>query len=124
MRDFSFLACFAAEDQSFTVNRDHGMRRTHADVQSAIRRALLTARWVERSDSWIAKHIGCSKETVQSQRNRLEAGGEILLLDPLIGEDGKHYPRTHAATRLVIADNYTLAEWAAVQRSLATLRTR
>lgn len=104
-----------AEDASFTVNRDHGLRRTHADVQNAIRRALLTPRWVERSDNWIAKHIGCSDKTVSGQREHLETTSEIPNLDKLIGEDGKARPRKRtAAAPLIIQDTYSLGEWAAL----------
>ena len=45
------------------------------------------------SDSWLAKDIGCDKNTVSAVRDALEAGGEIHLLDVLTGEDGKQYPR-------------------------------
>ena len=103
-----------AEDQSLTVNRDHGQRRTHADIQSAISRALLMERWVERSDQWIARHIGCHNETVSSVRHRLESTNGIRQLDALLGEDGKRRPRTRPSLKLVIADTYTLAEWAAI----------
>lgn len=101
-----------ALDQSLTVNRDHGMRRTHADVQNAIRRALLTPRWVERSDSWIAKHIGCDDKTVAAKRDRMEATSEIPKLDTLLGEDGKRRPREkRTPDRLAVQDTYTLKDW-------------
>ena len=99
-----------AEDQSFTVNRDHGLRRTHADVQAAIRRALLTERWVERSDRWIGKHIGCNHATVESDRLRLESTGEIRQLDSLLGEDGKRRPRTIASSGRTISSNFANCE--------------
>lgn len=100
-----------AEDLSFTVNRDHGLRRTHQDVQTAIARALKTDRWVARSDSWIGEWIGCSFHTVQAERERLEATQQIAVLDALLGKDGKHRPRTRQASALVIQDSYTLEQW-------------
>jgi len=96
-----------AEDFTFTVNRGHGLRRTHADIQAAIRRALLTNRWVKRADKWISRVVGCSQHTVTATRERLEAGAQIAPLDRLLGEDGKWYPRTRKD-----ATTYTLAQWA------------
>jgi hypothetical protein len=72
-----------------TVNRTHGLRRSQADVQNVITRALKTKRWVARSDNWIAKHIGCSDKTVTTLRDRLESTSEIPKLKYLRGEDGK-----------------------------------
>jgi protein gp37/ParB-like chromosome segregation protein Spo0J len=106
-----------AEDYTLTVNRSHGLRRTHADVQAAIRRALLMPRWVERSDAWIGRHIGCNDKTVSGSRERMEATSEIPKLDELLGEDGKRRPRTRAATsaaQIVIADTYTIDQWKAL----------
>ena len=96
----------AAEDFTFTVNRTHGLQRTHADVQAAIRRALLTARWVERSDEWIAEVVGCANQTVGRKREALEATLEILRLEKLLGKDGRWRPREINRT------TYTLAQWA------------
>ena len=78
-----------AEDFVLTVNRTHGVRRTHADVQNAIQRALKTQRWVKRADNWIAKQIGCDQKTVTTQREQLESTSEIPKLKKLVGEDGK-----------------------------------
>jgi hypothetical protein len=58
---------------------------------------------VERSDSWIGKHIGCSDKTVASMRERLESTSEISKLASLLGEHDKQRPRTRAAAELVIA---------------------
>src|SRR5262245_47303739 len=76
------------------ANRSHGLPRTHADVQNAICRALLMKRWQERSDNWIAKHIGCSDKTVTVHREQLESTSEIPTLRKLVGEDGKARTRT------------------------------
>jgi hypothetical protein len=82
-----------AEDHVMTANRTHGARRTQADVQKAIRRALQTTRWQERSDNWIGKHIGCDHKTITTQREQLESTGEIPKLKRLRGEDGKERAR-------------------------------
>ena len=60
-----------------------------------IRRA--TDRWLERSDSWIGKHIGCRNITVTADREKLESACQIDKLDSLLGEDGKRYPRTRVS---------------------------
>jgi hypothetical protein len=42
---------------------------------------------VERSDNWIAGHIGCNHVTVKAVRERLESASEIQRLDEFLGED-------------------------------------
>ena len=88
-----------AEDYVLAANATHGLRRTQADVQNVIRRALLTQRWVKRSDTWISKHIGCDHKTVTTQRERLESTGEIPRLARLLGEDGKARMRPKPAPK-------------------------
>jgi site-specific DNA-methyltransferase (adenine-specific) len=48
----------------------------------------------ERSNNWIAKDTGTTRKTVETIREKLEAGCEIHTLEVLIGQDGKEYPRT------------------------------
>ena len=48
---------------------------------------------MRRSDSWLAKDIGCSDMTVRQVREELEATSQIGKLDVLVGEDGKERPR-------------------------------
>lgn len=105
-----------AFDASLTVNRDHGMRRGHADVQRAIRSALLNDRWVERSDNWIAEWIGCSDKTVSSRRDDMVRASEITKLEKLTGKDGKAYPRKYAEASLIVRDTYTLEDWSAIDQ--------
>ena len=78
-----------AEDEMLRTNRGHGLRRTQADVQNAIRRALLTKKWQKRADNWIAEWIGCSNKTVTTIREAMEATLEIPKLAKLRGKDGK-----------------------------------
>jgi len=104
-----------AEDFTFTVNRYHGLRRNQADLQAAIKRALLTERWVQRADTWIAQTIGCSQETVTGHRERLEASTEIRYSERLQGMDGRWYQR-----RRKDATFYTLKQWADLPASAQT----
>lgn len=61
---------------SLAANARHGKRRTRADKQRAIKRALMG--WaVEKSDSEIARHVGCSDKTVGKYRKELESSSEI-----------------------------------------------
>jgi len=48
----------------------------------------------ERSNSWLAGDLGCSKSSVNDAREQLEQGCQIDTLEVLIGKDGKQYPRT------------------------------
>ena len=82
-----------AEDEMLRSNRGHGLRRSQADVQHAIRRSLQTKKWQKRADKWIAEWIGCSDKTVTTIRGEMEAASEIPKVPKLQGKDGKHYTR-------------------------------
>lgn len=53
-----------AEWFSFTVNKDHGLRRSAADVKRIIGCALIHENAANMSDNAVAKHIGCSHSWV------------------------------------------------------------
>jgi len=100
---------------SVGANRTHGMRRGHEDVRCAIERLLRDDEWVTWSDSWLSEYVGCVKETVQAHRTRLEAGGEIRLLDRLLGKDGKWYPRANGGKpKPAVPEMVTLDAWKAM----------
>jgi len=82
-----------AEDEMLKSNRGHGLRRTQADIQHAIRRALQTKKWQKRADTWIAEHIGSSDKTVTTIRREMESTSEIPKLPKLQGKDGKQRAR-------------------------------
>ena len=46
------------------ANQKFSIPRTRSDVRKAIEMLLHFKIWRERSDSWIAKHVGCSTKTV------------------------------------------------------------
>jgi hypothetical protein len=73
------------------ANKDHGLKRTTADKQKAVRLAL--ALRPNLSDSKIAKHCGVSDKTVAAQRAKM-SGSEIpnLTDQRRLGLDGKMYP--------------------------------
>lgn len=69
-----------AQWHSLSANQTHGLRRTRADVERAIKFALKHPEIVpngENSNRGIATHIGCSHHTVQKYREELEASGQI-----------------------------------------------
>jgi ParB-like chromosome segregation protein Spo0J len=73
------------------ANTQHGLKRTTADKQKAVRLAL--ALRPNLSDSKIAKHCGVSDKTVAAQRAKM-SGSEIpnLTDQRRLGLDGKMYP--------------------------------
>ena len=67
-----------AQWHSLSANQTHGLRRSRADVERAIKFALLHPEVIptgENSNSGIAKHIGTSHPTVAKYRNELIASG-------------------------------------------------
>ena len=63
-RDATLFACGA--------NRDHGLRRTRADIRRAIESLLKDEEWSEWGDRRIAEHVGASHPSVASVRRELE----------------------------------------------------
>jgi protein gp37 len=115
-----------AFDYSLSANRTHGLRRTRADLQALITRALKTPAWVERADGWLAQEIGCDNETVRRRRDELEATCEIRKFDSLLGQDGKRRPRESKRAAFVVADAYTVEAWEplAARERAAVLKTK
>jgi protein gp37 len=106
-----------AQDLAFSLpNRKHGKPATRDDIRQTIRAMLLTERWVQRADNWIAEHVGCHNVTASKQRDEMVAAYQIDKLSHLVGKDGKSYPRKYATAEstLVIRDTYTLADWASL----------
>lgn len=54
------------------ANTAHGLRRSNADKQRAVRILLQDAEWSQRSDRWIAERCGVSHSMVRDQRAQLE----------------------------------------------------
>lgn len=82
---------------SLAANARHGKRRTRADKQRAIKRALMG--WaVEKSDNQIAKHVGCHHVTVGKYRKELELTCEIHKSEKRIGADGRKINTSNIGT--------------------------
>ena len=78
-----------AEWQCLAANATHGKRRTRADKQRAIERALMDEEWRKKSDREIARHLHVSDKTVGAHRARLESTAEIPQSDERVGADGR-----------------------------------
>jgi phage N-6-adenine-methyltransferase len=79
----------AARWFSYTANGKHGLRRSRADLQRAIDRALLHPTGAGMSNSAIARHIGCSDNTVRARREQLEFTSQIAKSAERTGADGR-----------------------------------
>ena len=62
-RDATLYACGA--------NRDHGLRRSRADVRRAITTLVQDAEWGQMANRMIAEKVGCSPTTVGTVRDQL-----------------------------------------------------
>lgn len=72
------------------ANREHGLRLSTADKRKAIGMAL--AARPNLSSRQVARLIGCSHHTVESERGKLKSGGQSAHLNKRVGGDGKQYP--------------------------------
>lgn len=66
-----------AQWQSFAVNKGHGLRRTNADKERAVKAALRHPNGAQMSNSAIARHVGVDDKTVAVYRHQLEVTSEI-----------------------------------------------
>lgn len=67
----------AAQWESYAANQAHGLRRSQADKERAIRAALKHPQGAKLADNLIAKHLGVSDKTVKRYREIMEASSEI-----------------------------------------------
>jgi len=72
-RDATLYACGA--------NRDHGLRRTRADVRRAITTLVMDAEWGSLTNRVIAATVGCSDKTVAVVRDQLGSCGNSATED-------------------------------------------
>jgi hypothetical protein len=89
-KDEAVWRCLAA-------NAVHGLRRTNEDKLWAIGRAIKIR--PDRSNRFLADHVGVDHKTVSRQRGELESTGEILQLPRLRGVDGRWRPAKVAYRR-------------------------
>ncbi len=80
-----------AQWASYSANKAHGLRRTNADKQKAVKAALQHPSGPTMSDSQIAEHCGVDQKTVWKYRQEMESAKEIPKLTDRIGRDGKTY---------------------------------
>lgn len=62
---------------SYAANQSHGLRRSNADKQRAIRAAIEHAKSKDLSDRQIAEHVGVDHKTVAAIRRPKDQSGEI-----------------------------------------------
>ncbi len=74
---------------ALSANKEHGVRRTNADKEKAVK-AALRAR-PRLSNAAIAEHVGVDEKTVARHRAHMESGSEIPTLTSREGADGKVY---------------------------------
>ncbi len=63
------------------ANRDHGLRRSRADVRRAITTLVQDAEWGQMANRAIAEKVGCSDKTVASVRDELVRCGNSATED-------------------------------------------
>jgi len=81
----------AAQWESYAANQSHGLRRSQADKERAIRAALKHPKGVQMANSLIAKHLGVSDNTVRKYREEMESASQIAKVTERQGADGKVY---------------------------------
>ena len=57
--------------QAAGANREHGLRRSHADLRNTVKTLLNNAKWAKRSDRWLAKTVGCSQYVRRQRASRV-----------------------------------------------------
>ncbi len=71
------------------ANKSHGLRRTNKDKIRAVHLSLCLH--PERTDGWLATHVGVHPQTVTVQRLALVARGAIPWVADRCAEDGRRY---------------------------------
>lgn len=115
------------------ANAKHGLKRTVADKQKAVKKCLFDEEWGRLSDRQISEMCGVSNQMVSTLRKELEDSGQLSKFDTLTGADGKEYPRErsnlsakevkriqgHLAAVNLEVRTESLGEWTAEERSAA-----
>lgn len=83
---------------STSVNAKHGLRRSREATRRSIETLLKDEEWGIKSDSQIAKKVGCDHKTVGARRTELEASGEIPKMETrMVVRNGTSYQMKSAA---------------------------
>lgn len=77
--------------RSLKANAYHGARRTEADFEHALKRALEDEEWAVLGTRELGKLLGCSHQKISRWRRRLEASGDVEAVTQRVGQDGKTY---------------------------------
>lgn len=88
-----------AQWRSYAANQSHGLRRSTADKERAIRSALKHPKAPGMSDNLLAKHLGVSDKTVTKYRTEMQSASEIPKLTTRTGADGKTYETANIGKR-------------------------
>ncbi len=82
-----------AQWAALAANQTHGLRRTTADKERAVRAALRHPMATKKrlSDRTIAAHVGVDPKTVGKYRAEMQRGEEIPHVNARTGKDGKTY---------------------------------
>lgn len=75
--------------RSYAANQTHGLRRSTADKERAIRHALRHPKAPGLSDRELARHLGVSDKTVGKYRGEMEVTAEIPQSVTRTGADGR-----------------------------------
>ncbi|MCB0075266.1 MAG: ParB N-terminal domain-containing protein, partial [Caldilineaceae bacterium] len=78
-----------AQWRSYAANATHGLRRTNADKERAIRAALRHPNAAEMSNSALAAHLGVTDKSVAKYRQKMESTSEIPKSTTRTGTDGR-----------------------------------
>lgn len=78
-----------AQWYSYSANRTHGLHRSNADKQKAVKAALLHPNGAKLSDGQIAEWVGVSVAMVGKHRKQLEPTIKDLELPARTGRDGR-----------------------------------
>lgn len=93
------------------ANHTHGLRRSNADKQRSITRALLHPRGMRLSDRQIARHCGVHHESVSRIRTELERDGRLRRVScRLVERSGTVYEQTLTRAVDPVADRLTMAK--------------
>jgi hypothetical protein len=76
-------------------NKAHGLRRTNADKEKAVRMALKHPQGTESTNELLADHVGVSPKTVAKYRTEMESTLEIPESSRRTGKDGRSVDTTN-----------------------------
>jgi hypothetical protein len=79
-----------AKWDSYAANSSHGVRRTRADIEAIMERALLHVKGLALSNSQVARHVGVAEATIRRWRTRASSTSDKDTLR-VASRNGKTY---------------------------------